>query len=147
MTADAVLSILEAELETGELLTETLNRQRQALIERDLDRISEITGLLDGQMEHFSDLVDARKHALGQQETPPGGETAELLRRIRRTEGRVLRLAELNQDLIADRLAYVGAMLSTLGLTEAAGYGSQAAAGRCPAGAAEAPAGMMSRSA
>lgn len=124
MTADAVSSILEAELETGTLLVETLDRQRRALIERDLERITELTGILEGQMEHFSMLVDARTEAIDADAPELSEECAQLLRRIRNVETRVLHLAELNQDLIADRLAYVGAMLSTIGLTGAAGYGA-----------------------
>ncbi len=121
MTADALTSILEAELETGTLLMSTLDRQREALIARDLDCIDELTAALEGQMAHFGTLVEARMAAMAHDEdiTDRG---AELMRRIRHMEARVLRLARLNQDLIADRLAYVGAMLSTLGLTSAAGY-------------------------
>ena len=126
MTAEAVSSILEAELETGELLAQTLDRQRRALIRRDLDRITEITGILERQMRHFATLVQERTEALEHAHGPISGERAEILRRIERTEKRVLQLAELNQDLIADRLAWVGAVLSTIGLTGAAGYGVEA---------------------
>jgi hypothetical protein len=129
MTDEPVGSILEAELETGALLEQTLERQRKALVARDLDRITELTGILEEQMEHFNLLVQARTEALAE-EMPLSDRDAELLRRIRQTEARVLRLSELNQDLIADRLAWVSAMLSTIGLTGAAGYGVDAGAGQ-----------------
>jgi len=128
MTDDPVGCILEAELETGALLERTLERQRKALVARDLDRITELTGTLEGQMEHFNLLVQARTEVLDE-DTPLSDRSADLLRHIRQTEARVLRLSELNQDLIADRLAWVGAMLSTIGLTGAAGYGADATAG------------------
>ena len=121
MTADALTSILEAELQTGTLLMSTLDRQREALIARDLDCINELTVALEEQMAHFGTLVEARTKAMASDQSVTD-DRAELMRRIRHTEARVLRLAILNQDLIADRLAYVGAMLSTLGLTSAAGY-------------------------
>ncbi|MFP4248900.1 MAG: flagellar export chaperone FlgN [Armatimonadota bacterium] len=127
MTADTLSSMLNAELEAGELLAETLDCQRRALIERDLDRISRITGVLDGQMEHFTALVERRIKAVEDAGGALNEDCAELLERIRRTERRVLRLAELNQELIADRLAYVGAMLSTIGMTGPAGYGADTA--------------------
>lgn len=123
MTADAVGPILEAELETGALLEQTLERQRTALVARDLDRITELTGVLEGQLEHFNLLVQARTEVFDE-DTPLSDRSADLLRRIRQTEARVLHLCSLNQELIADRLAWVGAMLSTIGLTGAAGYGA-----------------------
>lgn len=122
MTADAVTSVLEAELASGELLEVTLERQREALLRRDLDRINELTDTLEGQMEHFGTLVETRSYALDGR-APVDERSADLLRRVRRTEKRVLRLAEINQDLIADRLACVGALLSTLGLSDPGGYG------------------------
>lgn len=122
MTDDAVASILEAELETGALLLDTLDRQRRALIARDLDLINDLTGALEEQVAQFMALAEARASAVGDA-VEMTGRRAELLRLVRRTEGRMLRLARLNQDLIADRLACVGAMLSTLGLAGAAGYG------------------------
>lgn len=125
MTADELTCILEAELETGELLADTLDRQRRALVQRDLDRVNEITEVLEGQMEQFGSLVEARTRAM-REDAAITDRRSDLLERIRRTEGRVLRLAELNQDLIADRLAWVGAMLSTVGLTGEAGYGPEA---------------------
>jgi len=128
MVDDAVNAILEAELETGTLLLDTLERQRQALIARDLDRITELTGILEGQMEHFNILVEIRTETIDA-DTPLDDRAAGLLRSIRHTEARVLRLAQLNQDLIADRLAWVGAMLSTIGLTGTAGYGVETRAG------------------
>ncbi|MFW5867018.1 MAG: flagellar export chaperone FlgN [Armatimonadota bacterium] len=127
MTADTLSSMLNAELEAGELLAEALDCQRRALIERDLDRISRITGVLEGQMEHFTALVERRIKAVEAAGGALNEDCAELLERIRRTERRVLRLAELNQELIADRLAYVGAMLSTIGMTGPAGYGADTA--------------------
>ncbi|MFO8080801.1 MAG: flagellar export chaperone FlgN [Armatimonadota bacterium] len=127
MAADALSSMLNAELETGELLAETLDCQRRALIERDLDRISRITGVLEGQIEHFTALVEGRIKAVEDAGGAPNEDCAELLERVRQTERRVLRLAELNQELIADRLAYVGAMLSTIGMTGPAGYGADTA--------------------
>lgn len=132
MTADALSSILEAELETGELLAETLDRQRRALLERDLDRIMELTGSLEAQVEHFRLLVAARTEALSRIDGEVSAACAALLQRIRPVESRVLRLSELNQDLIADRLACVNSMLSTIGLTGAAGYGSAGSASQHP---------------
>ncbi|MFW5866646.1 MAG: flagellar export chaperone FlgN [Armatimonadota bacterium] len=132
MTIADLSSILQSELSAGELLVETLDQQRRALIERDLDRITELTGILEGQMERFSALVDARAEALSGADDLISAEGARVLQRIRQTEGRVLRLATLNQDLIADRLAYVGAMLSTIGITNAAGYGAGPHAAAAP---------------
>jgi len=129
MTADALTSILEAELKTGTLLMGTLDRQREALIARDLVAIDELTAALEGQMAHFGTLVEARTQAM-QADEGVTDRRAELMRRIRHTEARVLRLARLNQDLIADRLAYVGAMLSALGLKSAPGYAPEGARSR-----------------
>jgi len=131
--------MLEEELQAGKLLAETLDRQREALIARDLDRITELTAALEGQMERFRALVKTRVSALDSGGADLSDEDADVLQRIHRVEGRVLRLAELNQDLIADRLAYVGAMLSTMGMTDAAGYGAAASSA--------ATVGAMSRSA
>jgi hypothetical protein len=128
MTAADITSVLDEELEIGELLAETLECQRRALLKRDLERISELTGVLEGQMEHFSTVVEARVEAMTGEDVQLGEHCGELLQRVRHIEARILRLAEINQDLIADRLAYVGAMLSTVGLTGAAGYGAQAPA-------------------
>lgn len=139
MTAHTATSILEAELEASELLAETLNRQRHALIQRDPEGINEITGILEEQMAHLTDVVRTRTDLLGRKETRLTAEQAELVRRIRRSEARVLRLAELNEELIADRLAYVGAMLSLIGPGNPAGYGADARA--------EVPVGAMSRTA
>src|SRR5690554_1608282 len=125
MTADALTSILEAQVQTGALLVETLDRQRAALVERDLERLLEITETLEEQVRDFGALVEARTEALADAPAQPADEHAGLLRRIRRTEARVMRLTRLNQELLADRLAYVGAMLSTVGLAGATGYGAE----------------------
>lgn len=126
MAAADSSQMLKAELHTGELLAETLHQQREALVARDLDRITELTVALEGQMERFRAVVDARVAALEGGSEMLSDADAHLLQRVRHTEGRVLRLAELNQDLIADRLACVGAMLSTMGITDATGYGGRA---------------------
>lgn len=126
MTAEALTSILVAELETGTLLAETLDRQRRALLERDLAGVSEATEILEGQIEHLRLLVAARVKTLEDSDGRLSDECAELLRRIRQTEARIARLVGLNQDLIADRLAWTSAMLSTIGITGAAGYGPDA---------------------
>ncbi|MGC9320595.1 MAG: flagellar export chaperone FlgN [Armatimonadota bacterium] len=113
MTADPIVSVLEAELETARALVETLEQQRRALIARDLERLSELTEILEGQFEHFNTVLQTRTQAM--QEAPELTDRhADLVRRISRAEVRVVNLATLNQDLVADRLAYVGAMLGAL---------------------------------
>ncbi len=124
MTRDGRTAILEAELQTAELLTETLDNQREALVERDVDRLNEVTAALEDQIAHFGTLVEARKTELEGGPSPREAE-AELLRQIRGAERRLLHLAEINQDLIADRLACVSGLLSTLGLTDTGVYGPQ----------------------
>lgn len=124
MTADVLDSILEAELDTSRLLLDTLDRQREALIARDVEQIDELTDLLENQMTHFNTLVETRMRAMRADDRVTD-RRAELMRRIRHTEARMLRLARLNHDLIADRLSYVGAMLATLGLRGADGYGPE----------------------
>ncbi len=120
MTDDPLVAILEAELEAGTGLMEALDRQREALVERDLCAIEETSRALEPLMAQFGIFVDARKRVLdGDGQRPP---QRDLMQRVRHTEAGILRLAQLNQDLLADRLAYVGAMLSRLGLAGQVGY-------------------------
>lgn len=113
MTADAIVSILEAELDSGAALLETLECQRVALIERDLKRLDEITGTLQDQFAHFNLVLQSRAQALDGV-APLDDRTAGLLRRARLLEARVAGLAQLNNELLADRLARVNAVLSAL---------------------------------
>ncbi|MEA3402911.1 MAG: flagellar export chaperone FlgN [Armatimonadota bacterium] len=113
MTADPIVSVLKAELDTARALVETLEQQRRALIARDLERLNELTEILEGQFEHFNVLLQTRAQAM--REAPDLTDRhGELMRRIARVEVRVMDLAALNQDLVADRLAYVGAMLAVI---------------------------------
>ncbi len=128
MTADALLSILEAELDTGAALVDTLERQRVALVERDLDRITELTDILAGQFGHLNTLLQMRESAM-RDEPDTDDARAAMMRRVRRVEACVINQAAVNQTLLADRLAYVAAMLGAL-LPDRPAYG--AAEGRVP---------------
>ncbi len=129
MTDDPLVAILEAELAAGTRLMEALDRQREALIARDLCAIEEISSDLEPLMAQFGIFLEARKRALDEDRQcrllPP-----DLMQRVRQAEGRILRLAQLNQDLLADRLAYIGAMLAKLGLVSQVGYAPEAARSR-----------------
>jgi hypothetical protein len=123
MTADAVVSILEAELESGGVLVATLEHQRVALIERDLTRLDELTGQLQGQFAHFSLLLRTRVRSM---ETTGAlsDRGAALLREAQRLEARVAGLAQLNNELLADRLACVNTVLAALLPEATGGYSS-----------------------
>ncbi len=123
MTNEATVALLESELELGEALIETLESQRSALLERDLDQMEQFTDLLEEQLELFLGLLEKRSH-MPEEEIAATGPTRALLDRLRRTEVRVIELAEFNEKLIADRLAWSNAMLAALGMagTEK-GYG------------------------
>lgn len=112
MTIDSIRPLLEEELELGCALAQTLDRQRRALIDRDLDRLTELTGILEGQFKRFNELLTARADRPSPDR--PGDDDPRLMRQIARIERRVMDLAQLNQELIADRLAYVGAMLGVI---------------------------------
>ncbi len=123
MAADAMTELIEAELELGEALIETLERQRTALFARDTERMSELTEVLEGQLGQFAELLERRFDG-GEDDTRPTFRQHELIERVRRTEARVTQLADFNQELIADRLAWSNAMLSAIGIGESgAGYG------------------------
>ena len=125
MTDDPMKSVLEAELDSAGRLLESLEQQRQALLARDLDLVDELTASIEQQFEHFGLLIETRVTALradGAHHVRHGA----LLRRLRSTETRLLRLAQLNHELIADRLAHVGAMLSVVGMSIEPGYASHA---------------------
>lgn len=121
MTDDPVVAVLRAELETGEELARSLERQREALVTRNIDRLGELTEIIEGQFAHFNTLMQTRERILGDAPALTDA-TAALLRQIARTEARIKELAELNQSLIADRLAYVGAMLSAIRPERGAAY-------------------------
>lgn len=127
MTSDVLSALLEAELDAGTLLLNALDRQREALVARDLEAMDDLTAALEDRMAQFSALVQTRIESLASRPDLTDHHRA-LVQRARHTEARLLRLAQLNHDLIADRLACVGAMLATLGLTTEAGY---APAGGC----------------
>jgi hypothetical protein len=130
MTDDPLVAILQAELEAGTRLMDALDRQREALVERDLCAIEETSRDLEPLMAQFGIFVEARKRALaGDGKRPP---QRDLMQRVRHTEARIIRLAQLNQDLLADRLAYVGAMLSSLGLAGQVGYAPETTARPAP---------------
>jgi len=138
MTADAIVSILEAELDAGAALAETLERQRVALIERDLKGLDELTERLQEQFAHFHLVLQTREQALAGA-GPLGDRAAALLREARGLEARVIGLARLNNDLLADRLARVNAVLTALLPDTAAGYS--------PAGELRRSGGALARSA
>jgi len=123
MTADAVVAILEAELAAGAALAETLEGQRVALIERDLKGLDELTERLQQQSAHFHLVLQSREQALAAA-GPLGDRAAALLRGAKRVEARVIGLAQLNNELLADRLARVNAVLAALLPEAAAGYSS-----------------------
>jgi len=138
MTADAIVSILEAELAAGAALAETLERQRVALIARDLEGIDELTERLQEQFAHFHAVLRSREQALPAVGSP-GDRVAALLREARDLEARVVGLARLNNELLADRLARVNTVLSALLPETAAGYS--------PAGGLRRSGGTLARSA
>ncbi len=117
------LKALSAELKAAERLTQSLEGQRDALIAQDADRLDEVTASLQDQFEQFRYLVQRREAAFGDM-SPPTGEELDLLSRLRAADYRAKTLAELNQEILADRLAYLRAMLALLRPKEqAAGYG------------------------
>jgi hypothetical protein len=123
MAADDLTELLQAELALGEALIETLKRQRAALFDRDTERMNELTEVLEGQLGQFAELLERRFDG-GEDASRPTFRQHELIERVRRTEARVTQLADFNQELIADRLAWSNAMLSAMGLGESgAGYG------------------------
>ncbi|MGD9498188.1 MAG: hypothetical protein AB7Y46_17940 [Armatimonadota bacterium] len=130
MSAGPIVSPLEAALQTGQALVEDLERQRMALIERDLDRVNELTHTLEGRFRRFALLLHTRAGLLTAEGTLTEGQAA-LLREVGHVEARVVGLARLNQELLADRLAGVSAMLGLLLPDSAAGAYAPAA----PAGA------------
>ena len=123
MICQASVELLEAELELGAGLVEALERQRSALLQRDLDQIDELTELLEKQLHLFVGLLERRSGEL-EGSVAATGPDRELLDRVRRTEVRVMELAEFNENLIADRLAWSSAMLVALGVADTGpGYG------------------------
>ncbi len=127
MTTDPIVSVLEAELETGRALADTLERQRMALIERDVDMINELSGIIEGQFEHFNLLLQTRARAMADDDAITDRRAA-LVREVAHVEARMMDLARLNQTLLADRLAYVTAVLGALA-PDAAGAGYSAPGG------------------
>lgn len=113
MNADALTSLLEAELDASRALAETLEAQRRALLEPEPAVLSALTDRLAGQFEHLSTLLQARWAAF---DPPPALDAREaaLLREARLMQARVAGLAQLNQELLADRIAYVGVVLGAL---------------------------------
>lgn len=123
MSRTGRLETLSAELEAAEQLARSLEGQRDALIAQDADRLDDTTASLQDQFEQFRYLVQRREAAFGD-ETSPTGEELDLLRQLRAADYRVKSLAELNQEILADRLAYLRAMLALLRPEEqAVGYG------------------------
>lgn len=117
MAEESPVAQLEAELELGEAVAETLERQRSALLERDLNQMNELTDVLENQLRQFAGLLEgspAREASI-----PATGPQRALLERVRRTRVRVMELADFNEKLIADRLAWSNAMLTALGMTDA----------------------------
>jgi hypothetical protein len=110
--------LLEAELELGEALVQTLEEQRDALLASDLVRINRLTEVLEEQLKLFVELIE-RRCAPSETESDFTGRDLELLHRAKRTEVRVMELADFNEKLIGDRLAWSTAMLSALGMSEA----------------------------
>lgn len=115
MSDDTVVSILEAELEMGRELAHTLECQRQAIIDRDIARLDELTGILEGQFGRFNELLTAR---VGAKDTSPriDDRRAELERQAMHVEARVVSLARLNHELLADRLAGFAPLVAALAL-------------------------------
>ena len=107
------LKALAAELEAARALTELLQRQRDALIAQDTERLDEVTARLQEQFGQFRYMVQTREAALG--EAPDlGPDEVALLRELRTAESELQILAEVNQQILADRLAYVRALLGQI---------------------------------
>jgi len=113
MTAEALVSLLEAELDASRALAETLEAQRRALLEPEPAVLSALTDRLAGQFGHLSALLQMRWDAA---EPAPAldAQEAALLREARLVQARIAGLAQFNQELLADRLAYVGVILGAL---------------------------------
>ncbi len=129
MTTDPIVSVLEAELETGRALADTLERQRVALIERDVDQVNELSGILEGQFEHLNLLLQTRARAMADDGAITDRRAA-LVREVAHVEARMMDLAQLNQTLLADRLAYVTVVLGALAPDDAGAYSAPGGARR-----------------
>jgi len=129
MTTDPIVSVLEAELETGRALADTLERQRVALIERDVDQVNELCGILEGQFEHLNLLLQTRARAMADDGAITDRRAA-LVREVAHVEARMMDLAQLNQTLLADRLAYVTVVLGALAPDDAGAYSAPGGARR-----------------
>ena len=122
MSTASRLEALSAELLAAGQLARSLENQRDALVAQDAERLDEMTASLQEQFEQFRYLVQRREAAFNG--APPTGEESDLLRQLRAVEYRVQALAQLNQEILADRLAYLRAMLALLRPEEqAAAYG------------------------
>lgn len=113
MTAQTLVSLLEAELTASRAVAETLDVQRRALLAPEPSVLEEISDRLADEFEHLSALLQMRQAACDS-EPEPNTRAAALLREVRLTQARIAGLAGLNQELLADRLAYVSAILGAL---------------------------------
>ena len=109
MSADAT-TMLEAEINHTRRVCELLERQREALLARDLTRIERVTGALEAEFEGLASVAAERAGAMAR--TPLADTVAgRLLGEVRAAQSRLCMLLELNQAIIGDRLAYVSAVL------------------------------------
>jgi hypothetical protein len=107
------LKALSAELEAARELAELLERQRDALIAQDTERLDEVTAGLQERADQFRYLVQTREQAF-REAGELGSEDIAFLRELHSVEAQLQSLAQLNQQIIADRLAYVRVLLSRL---------------------------------
>ena len=107
------LETLSVELEAVQKLAESLESQRDALIERDIGHIEDLSVRLEDGFAQVGDLAVEREAAFRDAPLPSSEELA-LLRQLRAAEHQVMSLADLNQQIIADRLAYLRVMLDQM---------------------------------
>jgi len=128
------LEALTVELQAAHQLAQSLESQREALIAKDTDRLAEITASLRDQFALFRSAVAEREANFGAAPTPSGKELA-LLAQLRAADYRVKALAELNHEILADRLAYLRLMLEQIcPRTPGTGYYPTARAGEAGSG-------------
>jgi hypothetical protein len=107
------LKALAAELEAARELAGLLESQRDALIAQDTERLDEVTAALQEHTGQFRYLVQTREQAF--REAPElDTEDIAFLRELHSVEAQLQSLAQLNQQIIADRLAYVRVLLSRI---------------------------------
>ncbi|MCD6362145.1 MAG: flagellar export chaperone FlgN [Armatimonadetes bacterium] len=107
------IAALAAEVDCTCSVCELLERQREALLERDLPRINALTRELETAFEALVAAVDARTRAFAATDVA-GSEVRQLARRAREAQARLSVLVALNQAIIGDRLACISAALGVI---------------------------------